>query len=419
MTASDRAEAKRRPCAVIISKQRIVGATNGSSAYLIELARSIDAAGFDVHLLQPSPAIAGRTPFIRLRPEMRIFAGHRIRGARRIGDVFVFARPPVWMGALTGAAAQIARRLGLRSRWTVDRPRPYAVATPWEQDDLEFLASHLPAATEIALADYMFCTPAFAAVPEGTAKAIVMHDLFHARQGDGVDSVALVDRDEEIERLSRADAVIAIQEAERQFVRQFVPTARAILAPMPATLVDAPQPGADGHFLFVGSSTAPNVVGLQWFIAEVWPLVRRRMPEAILTVAGTVGRAFYAQDVEGIRFLGMVDDLAPLYREAGVVISPLTFGSGLKIKLVEGLAKGKAMVVTGVTLQGVEDLCMGALVRADDAGEFAQAMTRLGEDRTARSALAGYALQCARSHFSAEAAHAELRDWLRQAAPAV
>ena len=59
------------------------------------------------------------------------------------------------------------------------------------------------------------------------------------------------------------------------------------------------------------------------------------MPDAELVVAGSVGRAFDSAP-PSVRFLGVVQSLAPVYASAAVVISPLTVGSGLKIKLVGG-----------------------------------------------------------------------------------
>ena len=77
--------------------------------------------------------------------------------------------------------------------------------------------------------------------------------------------------------------------------------------------------------------------------------------------------------------LGRIDDLTPLYANAAVVISPLRGGSGLKIKLIEALGQGKAIVVTTTTLQGVADVIGSAVIVADDAQEFADGIRNLFE----------------------------------------
>ena len=103
--------------------------------------------------------------------------------------------------------------------------------------------------------------------------------------------------------------------------------------------------------------------------------------------------------------------LIELYQAAGVVISPLTFGSGLKIKLIEALAAGKAIVATPVTLQGVERECADAVACTDDPAAFAaQVLALRDDDLRARQAAA--ALTAARAHFSPAACYRNFQEWL-------
>lgn len=400
----------------IVSKQRLVGSTNGSSTYLLAIARTLADAGFGVHLIQPSPDIFGRTPAFLSQPEMNVFASHRVRGAIRLGRLHIVISTAVWWSALTGILRRLLRGMGATGAWVKDRPRPYSVATPWRSNDLRFVERCMPAGCVAVIADYIFCSSALAVAPKGASTAIIMHDLFHARAGGAQDSVAAICYDDEVRLLSSAQAVFAIQDTELAFVKTHVPSTRALLVPMPALLAAEPSPGAEDTLLFVGSHTAPNSVGLAWFFDQIWPHVLRRRPLSRLTVAGTVNRAFEDTAIPGVSFLGIVPDLAPLYRAAGVVISPLTFGSGLKIKLVEALAAGKATVVTGITLQGVMDLCKDSVTVADDAQDFALAIIRLSDDPEAREALAQRAHACATEHFSPSAVHQKLKQWAEQAA---
>ena len=184
---------------------------------------------------------------------------------------------------------------------------------------------------------------------------------------------------------------------------------------MPADPVESVQEGSDDLVLFVGSDTAPNIVGLEWFLDSVWPHVRAKRPDCRLKIAGTVHRAFAGRAWDGVDFLGLVDDLGALYTECGVVISPLTFGSGLKIKLVEALARGKAVIATSVTLQGVEDICRDAVIQTDDAAIFAEALVDLAGSSSARTDLAQRALTCAQRNFSPDTTHRDLRNWCEKA----
>lgn len=409
------------PRAVLfISRQRLVGSTNGSSAYLIALANAVRDAGMVPHLLQPSPALFGRTPFFKLRPEMDVFDSITIRSAIAIGRWRIVREPQVFLDAFRGVASRLARRIGLRGALFEDRKAPYSISAPWTSDDLLHVARHGRGVARIAIADYIFQTDALPYLLDpDLASATVMHDLFSARAaqftGDAQDSVAALTPQAELDLLGRADAVIAIQSAEAAFVAQHLPDTRVVLAPMALAAVDAPQPGDARQLLFVGSNTAPNVYALQWFFDAVLPLIRGAVPAIRIKVAGTVAAAF-DQAPPGVELLGLVPDLAPLYRDAGVVISPLVQGTGLKIKLVEAMARGKAIVATTTTLQGFEHYADDAVARADSAEDFAAAILRLVHDDGARSALASRALDAARRDFGPDAAFAEFRRWLGSAA---
>ncbi|HWU02897.1 MAG TPA: glycosyltransferase family 4 protein [Novosphingobium sp.] len=398
---------------LFVSRQRLVGRTNGSSAYLLDLAQSAREAGFVPHLVQPTPRVAGRWPFLRLRPEMAVFESHAIRGLWRIGDVFISPSPTVWWAAGRGVLSRLLRRAGLDWAWLRDRPFGYVIAEKWRPADLRYLARRGRRGA-IAVLDYMFCAEGLRGLAGPKRSAIVMHDLFHARQGAQGDTVTSIDRDAEVALLGQADAVIAIQASEAGFVAANLPDSEVILAPIAAQGEATPSAGQDDCLLFVGSNTGPNVVGLRWFLTDVWPLVRAARPDARLQVAGMVGWAFAGEAFEGVSFLGMVDSLEPLYAQAGVVISPLTFGSGLKIKLIEALAHGKAVVCTSVTLQGVEGEAGPAVALADSAEGFAQATIALCGDGAARQLAAEAAVLAVEAHFSRSACHRGFVDWLRR-----
>jgi succinoglycan biosynthesis protein ExoO len=190
-------------------------------------------------------------------------------------------------------------------------------------------------------------------------------------------------------------------------MQRLLPDRRVLLVPHACSAVAAPQPGDRSTVLFVGSSTAPNVIGLQWFLAAVWPEVMRRVHDCRLLVAGTVVTSF-PKVVAGAQFLGIVANLDPLYEQAGVVVSPLTIGSGLKIKLIEALGHSKAIVATRASTEGCEDEVVQATMQRDDAQGFANAVVELLSNDELRRAKAAQALDVARRLYSPEACYGEL-----------
>ncbi|MEJ0059769.1 MAG: glycosyltransferase [Terricaulis sp.] len=391
----------------LLSRQRVIGATNGSSTYLLSIVGALSRAGFAVDYIGASPKIFGRWPMLRLKSEIGVFARYGVRGGVRVGDMIFTRDARVWLAAALAVFERALTKMKLPSLG-LSKPADYAIAAKAERADMLYVARQVQANTQAIVCDYAFLAPLapYALVPEAPALTI-MHDLMSARAAEDPnekvpDEVAALTPEAEFKLLGMADVVVAIQAGEAAKVRAALPEVETIVAPHFVDAVAAPQIGENDTLLFVGSNTAPNVVGLRWFFDAVWPLVRAARPNAELQVAGGVARSMDAAP-EGVRMLGVVASLEPYYRDAGVVISPLRTGSGLKIKLIEALAAGKAIIGTTVTAQGVEDVVGNAMIITDDAATFARAVSEHLSDAEKRRILASGALLCAQANFSSEA----------------
>jgi glycosyltransferase involved in cell wall biosynthesis len=408
-TSSAAAGFRKQVC--VLARQRLVGPTNGSSIYLLGLVRALVDSGVDVHFLSPSPTTLGRWPYLRLGKELNVFRTVRVRGTWRIGRFLVANNPRILLQGLLATIEVALLRVGIISR-PVLKPAPYAIACPLTRADELFVARHATTVGDALVADYCFLTEAFPYTLRPEAKtAVIMHDMFSSRAAqfsalNKSDSAAALTEAAECALLGNADVVVAIQKDEADFLRSRIPHRRIIVAPMAVVPAETPKPGEGDQILFVGSAAAANVDGLNWFIECCWPKIRARRPSLILRVAGTVCQKI-AKPPRGIELLGLVEDLAPLYSNAALVISPLRAGSGLKIKLIEALGQGKAVVATSVTLQGVSDILRDCVWVADDADEFASAVIRLAGDKPARSALAARGLAAVRQNFSPQTCYGE------------
>ncbi len=380
----------------LLSRQRIIGSTNGSSAYVLALVRSLKREGYAVDYLGASPKIFGRWAALQLRPETAVFDRYLVKGGARIGSFVIALDPARWAAAALAVLALGMRRLGLPAPgW--ERPADYAQGAQATRSDLLFVARHAAAGAAAVLCDYAFLAP-LAPYAFGKRSLVIMHDLMSARSdSEGLSIAPRLTPEREFSLLGMADIVLAIQKDEADAVRERLPA--VVLASHATDIADAPQPGEDDRLLFVGSNTASNVEGLNCFYHGIWPAIRALRPHAKLTVVGSVSRALEAPP-KGVRHLDVTSDLSALYREASVVISPLFAGSGLKIKLIDALAAGKAVVGTTVTTQGVQDFVSSAIVIEDDPQRFAEAVAKLLTDQTRRADLGARALACARSHFS-------------------
>ncbi|MBS0250019.1 MAG: glycosyltransferase [Proteobacteria bacterium] len=407
----------------LISRQRLVGPVNGSSAYLLGICKSLHDNGYRLTLVSPNPGTCGRWPILYLSPEMSVFSDIAMRGAWRLGKrLYVAKDPRVFFNAAKGVVSKLAARAGIDlAKW--NRPAPYVIGASWSRDEFLYVSRFAPAAADLVIADYAFSSPAIPfALSDNAQSMIVMHDLLSMRatrfrEKGLVDSVATLSEADETRLLGQADAIIAIQDVEAKHVSSALPGHPVLLTPLGHETVAAPQLGQGHTVFFVGSNTAPNVIGLKWFLEASWPEILKAVPDCQLNVAGGVAAGF-SQPYPNVNFLGAVPSLTGFYREAAVVISPLTVGSGLKIKIGEALSHGKAVVATSVSVEGISDDVLAHVAVCDEPQAFAQAVTTLLLDDGFRAKKARAAFDAYRELYSKESCYRELLQFVRNSRPA-
>jgi glycosyltransferase involved in cell wall biosynthesis len=106
------------------------------------------------------------------------------------------------------------------------------------------------------------------------------------------------------------------------------------------------KPGNPPRLGFIGNfQWMPNAEGVEWFCKEVWPLVRRRLPNARFRVAGH-GSEAVGKWGGGIEALGRIGDAAPEIATWSVMVVPVRIGGGTRIKILEGFARQCPIVAT-------------------------------------------------------------------------
>ncbi|MCU4185058.1 FkbM family methyltransferase [Acidiferrimicrobium sp. IK] len=130
---------------------------------------------------------------------------------------------------------------------------------------------------------------------------------------------------------------------------------------------------------------SPNVDGLRWFVTEVLPLVRQRVPHATLRVTGgqPPAEVVALQDIGVVELVGLVPDIEHFYNSVRVAISPTRFGAGVKIKTVEAIQHGVPVVATEEAAGGLSPALRSAVAVASDAHRFAEEVIALLEDEAA------------------------------------
>ncbi|MBV8455186.1 MAG: glycosyltransferase, partial [Acetobacteraceae bacterium] len=182
----------------------------------------------------------------------------------------------------------------------------------------------------------------------------------------------------QLKRLERwiwrsVDRVLYLSEEEADAVMALEPVAdaRAVVPYGFAEFDSAREPPGGKDVLFVaGFAHPPNADAVAWCMDTIMPLVRARVPDARLVVAG-----HGADRLRRIKGMEVRPDLSPAalraqYAVARVALTPLRFGAGVKLKCVEALREGVPLVTTPVGAQGLPGLARMSCV-ADGAGALA------------------------------------------------
>ena len=141
---------------------------------------------------------------------------------------------------------------------------------------------------------------------------------------------------------------------------------------------DAPRPPA--RIVFTGRmSYFPNVEAARWFADEVFPLVRREVPEAEFVIAGAdPGPSVTAlADLPGVTVLGYVKSIADELLSSTVAVVPMKCGTGMQTKIVEAMAAGTPLVITPEGLGSLPFQDGDQVSVGDDAASFSKAVVRL------------------------------------------
>jgi glycosyltransferase involved in cell wall biosynthesis len=160
-----------------------------------------------------------------------------------------------------------------------------------------------------------------------------------------------------------------------------------------------PWPEGTNAVLFVGNfAYGPNQDAGEFLCREIAPRIWKREANTILVIVGNgAPDAMRRYACERVVVRPRVSSLEPYYDSAAVVTCPLRIGGGVKVKMLEALRRGKAIVSTSVGLQGIGDARMPAPVRlADDPDQFADQVIVLLRDSAGRRSLERAAVEFAR-----------------------
>lgn len=241
--------------------------------------------------------------------------------------------------------------------------------------------------------------PLMVHVPAGTKAPIILnahnveHRLLEARASVEPSMAARAYLRTQVSRLRefecaacrRASAVLACSDEDAAQLRKMAPATRVHVVPNGVDL-EHNRPDATSvnpaQMVFVGQmGWFPNRDGVEWFLAEILPLILKRRPDARFVLVGKHAGLQVPSAVRAhVELAGFVADVRRPVLESSVYVVPLRAGSGTRLKVLEAMALGKAIVSTRIGAEGIELEPDRDALFADDAEGFAQAVLSLFGD---------------------------------------
>ena len=187
-----------------------------------------------------------------------------------------------------------------------------------------------------------------------------------------------------------ADVSIAVSAHQRDMVRSHCPDLNIVVIPfgIDTDYLGVVEPEtAFPSLIITGSMSSPgNKRGVLYFYNEIYPLVKARVPQLKLYIVGNNPRKEIlrlATD-KSVVVTGYVEDLRPYLSRAWVVVAPLLEGFGVKVRVLQAMAIGKAVISTPVVTAGIDVSPEQDIIIADSPNEFAERVIELLNDKQLR-----------------------------------
>ncbi len=191
----------------------------------------------------------------------------------------------------------------------------------------------------------------------------------------------------EIQQWLQSDAIIPISPEDQEFINVALNSPKPVKYIPVGLNIQTSEMHAKRDLLFVGSMDwKPNYLGLKWFFKHVWPSLLENRPDLTLTLVGRGAHTLF-NNIPQVYCLDFIPKLAKVYAEHRLVIIPVFFGGGVRIKFLEALANGKAIITTRLGATGISNNASGAFLLADTPSEFCQQIIKVLEDGMLKSQL--------------------------------
>ncbi len=185
--------------------------------------------------------------------------------------------------------------------------------------------------------------------------------------------------------LARFDTVVAVSEVDRTILMKMVPGKKIKMIPNGVDTDYYKRSNVystknTSNLMFIGSwMHPPNRQAIDYYIHDILPKIKS-VDFFGLSIVGEVGSSIDMHKVNGVKYLGFVDDTRKVYEKTRIFIAPVISGSGTRIKILEAMSMGVPVVATKIGAKGLALDGSKQVVVCKDAGEFARTLEKLYGD---------------------------------------
>lgn len=211
----------------------------------------------------------------------------------------------------------------------------------------------------------------------------------------------------ELNWINQADLVMPITSRDGSEFRAMGCNKPMHVCPAAVNLTQViPQPRKAEYpsLFYIGAlDWAPNQEGLVWFFDNLWHKVNQQFPNVTLHIAGRNCPGWLRSiiDQPGVEFLGEVDNAYELMNRYAVMIAPLFSGSGMRVKIIEGMALGKTIITTTIGTEGIETTHNQNILIANNAEEYIRHIAQALTNRAQCDLIGKNAMDFVRKHYDA------------------
>jgi GT2 family glycosyltransferase/glycosyltransferase involved in cell wall biosynthesis len=339
---------------------------------------------------------------------LRLVNAMRVMRAEGCSVTF-FADNRAWVDRYTAELQQ----LGVEVLWH-----------PWLSDPVQWFAEHGKRFDLIFISRHYIASSYVGLVrlhaPQATLvfDTVDLHYLREQREAElagreDLAQTADATRTRELALIRSCDITLVVSPVEQELLRHEAPGARVdVLSNVHEVFGRRREFAARKDLMFMGGyQHPPNIDAATWFVHEIFPRVRERLPDVRFHLIGSKATDAVRAlgEIDGVEFHGFVPDVEPFLDGCRLALAPLRYGAGVKGKVNMSMSYGQPVIATPIAVEGMYAEIGRDVLVADDAAGFANAIVRAYGDEALWNSLSDHGLENVRRHFSFDAARAAVR----------